>query len=231
MPSLKLAYIRDGMEIIDDPPREVAYLRLSGHSEEKFETQVIPKAPKRPLFDDDFSRIYNAVLSTPSSERLESDDADLYLDPTSPSIEVLRDGVFATNTIIPPAMLPVEQALTYCFDNLTSTILNVLTNKALLHSQHLTYDNIISITLLLKDMSSFPVINPMYASYFTSPLPPSRVTISPPIREPLHLSALISSQSRTGLHVQSRSYWAPANIGPYSQSISVPPVSIELTVV
>jgi diphthine-ammonia ligase len=31
-----------------------------------------------------------------------------------------------------------------------------------------------------------------------------------------------SSPSRKALHVQSRSYWAPANIGPYSQAISVP---------
>lgn len=30
-----------------------------------------------------------------------------------------------------------------------------------------------------------------------------------------------SRDTRLGLHVQSRSYWAPANIGPYSQAISV----------
>jgi diphthine-ammonia ligase len=31
-----------------------------------------------------------------------------------------------------------------------------------------------------------------------------------------------SSPDRKALHVQSRSYWAPANIGPYSQAISIP---------
>jgi len=31
-----------------------------------------------------------------------------------------------------------------------------------------------------------------------------------------------SSPPRKALHVQSRSYWAPANIGPYSQAISIP---------
>jgi diphthine-ammonia ligase len=31
-----------------------------------------------------------------------------------------------------------------------------------------------------------------------------------------------SSLLRKALHVQSRSYWAPANIGPYSQAISIP---------
>ena len=32
----------------------------------------------------------------------------------------------------------------------------------------------------------------------------------------------LSSLSRKALHVQSRSYWAPANIGPYSQAILLP---------
>lgn len=36
----------------------------------------------------------------------------------------------------------------------------------------------------------------------------------------------VPSQQRDGLHVQSRSYWAPANIGPYSQAISVPVVDL-----
>jgi diphthine-ammonia ligase len=31
-----------------------------------------------------------------------------------------------------------------------------------------------------------------------------------------------SSPDRKALHVQSRSFWAPANIGPYSQAISIP---------
>lgn len=70
-------------------------------------------------------------------------------------------------------------------------------------------------------MSDFPVVNPIYAKYFTFPLPPSRVTISTNIPEKVRLSAIISTRPRTGLHVQSRSFWAPANIGPYSQSISV----------
>jgi len=35
-------------------------------------------------------------------------------------------------------------------------------------------------------------------------------------------SSLASQPARKALHVQSRSYWAPANIGPYSQAISTP---------
>lgn len=36
-----------------------------------------------------------------------------------------------------------------------------------------------------------------------------------------------SSPSRKALHVQSRSYWAPANIGPYSQATCIPITSRE----
>ena len=38
----------------------------------------------------------------------------------------------------------------------------------------------------------------------------------------LYISITASPDPREGLHVQSRSYWAPANIGPYSQAVKFP---------
>lgn len=89
--------------------------------------------------------------------------------------------------------------------------------------------SIISTTLLLKSMSSFASVNNSYARLFPIglPNPPARVTIAcliPP-NVLVILSCTISLRPRSthrGLHVQSRSYWAPANIGPYSQAICVP---------
>ncbi len=40
-------------------------------------------------------------------------------------------------------------------------------------------------------------------------------------------SPLPSEPRKKALHVQSRSYWAPANIGPYSQAISIPIATAE----
>jgi diphthine-ammonia ligase len=69
----------------------------------------------------------------------------------------------------------------------------------------------------------------IYGSFFTKPNPPARVTIAcgevlPP---GCNVVVQLSISSRRGvrrptddLHVQSRSYWAPANIGPYSQARS-----------
>lgn len=72
--------------------------------------------------------------------------------------------------------------------------------------------------------------NKIYGSVFTKPNPPARVTIAcgdvfPPGHNIIIHVNLFSKQiwryARGGLHVQSRSYWAPANIGPYSQAMSL----------
>ncbi|THY24553.1 adenine nucleotide alpha hydrolases-like protein [Aureobasidium pullulans] len=85
-------------------------------------------------------------------------------------------------------------------------------------------------TILLRDMSTFGSVNQAYGSHFTTPNPPARVTIacgnSLPTNTHVSLSAIILNDEvasqKQGLHVQSRSYWAPANIGPYSQAIVMP---------
>lgn len=83
-------------------------------------------------------------------------------------------------------------------------------------------------TMLLRSMSDFTKVNPIYGSLFTEPNPPARVTVACGDCMPAGIDVLmsigISSQqpsNKSGLHVQSRSYWAPANIGPYSQAIAV----------
>ena len=89
--------------------------------------------------------------------------------------------------------------------------------------------NVVFSILLLKDMSNFGAVNCAYASLFKSgePNPPARMTIACPLPENIEVSLSVvldlgPRKARRGLHVQSRSYWAPANIGPYSQAICVP---------
>lgn len=85
-------------------------------------------------------------------------------------------------------------------------------------------------TLILNDMSLFPRVNEIYSNYFdvmkNGPLPPTRACISSILsNNSLVQLSLISDTSmdhannKNGLHVQGRSYWAPSNIGPYSQVI------------
>lgn len=112
-----------------------------------------------------------------------------------------------------------------------------------LQYSHLCRSAINHCTLLLRNMSDFTVLNPVYAQYFNGVNPPARVTVAVGDALPLALSSTSLApladvmlsvildktgdssdtvSKRQGLHVQGRSYWAPANIGPYSQAISVP---------
>ena len=90
-------------------------------------------------------------------------------------------------------------------------------------------DDVIFTTILLRSMANFAALNGIYGQLFTKPSPPARVTVACGESLPNDVSVMVSfvinlgaPVTRDGLHVQSRSYWAPANIGPYSQAISVP---------
>ncbi|CDH10471.1 related to Putative ribonuclease YLR143W [Zygosaccharomyces bailii ISA1307] len=87
-------------------------------------------------------------------------------------------------------------------------------------------------SLVLADMSFFIKVNEIYSRYFNiwknGPLPPARTCVASRnmVRGCLvQLSAVLDVscenepyRNKSGLHVQSRSYWAPSNIGPYSQA-------------
>jgi diphthine-ammonia ligase len=95
---------------------------------------------------------------------------------------------------------------------------------------------IINATVILRHMADFPTVNSIYGTLFDAPNPPSRVTIScgdalsasadADIAVYLTVHTALPPAQRHGLHVQSRSYWAPANIGPYSQAMSIPVSSL-----
>ncbi|KAL1837958.1 hypothetical protein VTJ49DRAFT_3229 [Mycothermus thermophilus] len=93
---------------------------------------------------------------------------------------------------------------------------------------------ILSAAVLLRHMSDFPAVNAVYGTLFDAPNPASRVTVAcgpalsaatsdaSNIMVHLLVHTALPTAQRHGLHVQSRSYWAPANIGPYSQAIAFP---------
>lgn len=97
---------------------------------------------------------------------------------------------------------------------------------AVLATHSLSPSSITFTTILLRSMSDFASINSVYATLFSAPNPPARVTVACGDLLPKGVEVMASfvvdvneRVEREGLHVQSRSYWAPANIGPYSQAI------------
>ncbi|WFD44088.1 diphthine--ammonia ligase [Malassezia psittaci] len=86
--------------------------------------------------------------------------------------------------------------------------------------------DICHINVSLESQTLFPILNEVYKTQFGA-APPSRACVAIPLasngaRVVLDVIAFRDSHShsRRVLHVQSRSFWAPANIGPYSQAVS-----------
>ena len=113
--------------------------------------------------------------------------------------------------------------------------------QKILQDKHHSPDDLVFATLLLRSMDDFIPVNTIYASLFTTnrPNPPARVAVASVNNRllPAGVAVMVSftggggGNTREGLHVQSRSYWAPANIGPYSQAISIPLVEAPRRVV
>ncbi|XP_048394257.1 diphthine--ammonia ligase isoform X2 [Stegostoma tigrinum] len=92
------------------------------------------------------------------------------------------------------------------------------------------FSDIILLHLYVKNMKDFGIINSIYDSYFNLN-PPARVCVEAPLPDgvALQIDCLIHKnnltlqdaieQRKETMHVQSISHWAPANIGPYSQSV------------
>jgi diphthine-ammonia ligase len=141
-------------------------------------------------------------------------------EPEAPATQSPKNGYIHLTNITPPPYGSTADQMT---DITYQTLLK-------LDGLQLDPSNIIHSTILLRDISTFAAINPIYGSMFTKPNPPSRVTVAcgelmPPGVDVV-LTVVVDANKeqgrRQGLHVQSWSYWAPANIGPYSQAISVP---------
>jgi len=105
-----------------------------------------------------------------------------------------------------------------------------------LRSSGNTLSDVVYTSIVLRDMADFSAINKIYGACFTRPNPPARATIAcagvlpadKRVMVSFTFSKSVDNPHKKGLHVQSRSYWAPANIGPYSQAISLP-VSSEIS--
>ncbi|KAF2684940.1 adenine nucleotide alpha hydrolases-like protein [Lentithecium fluviatile CBS 122367] len=175
-----------------------------------------------PLFDEEFERIMGMKLDT---------GAGVISLPLQDPIgtELLRP----TNTLS-------LQANLFTFCNITgesapghvptpkSQLANILLRlERVLHLHALPKQSITHCTLLLRNMADFTALNAVYAKYFAYTNPPARATVAVGSSMPAPFDVMLSivahkGVERTGLHVQSQSYWAPANIGPYGQAITVP---------
>ena len=94
----------------------------------------------------------------------------------------------------------------------------------ILQENSLGWANVLNIHLYVSDMQTFAAVNAVYGNYFKIS-PPSRVCVEARLPEPFRVQldclAFRDTSLRKCMHVQGISFWAPANIGPYSQAVSV----------
>jgi diphthine-ammonia ligase len=242
---------KKSIRIDNGPPRKLeggqAVLKIeastleekSKDNEESTDTLRIPE-----LFDEEFMRLLQATerssdYACPTSKDAPARNTAQLSSPQSLSI---ADHL--------PQNISNDTATVFTYANLTSDAHPTTTPLSpsqqlvkiflrldhVMKQGHLSRSAINHCTLLLRDMSDFTVLNPIYAQYFSDVNPPARVTIAAgnamPDKIDVMLSVVVDKDSidqhgtitravkRQGLHVQGRSYWAPANIGPYSQAIS-----------
>ncbi|RCI03262.1 ATP binding domain 4 [Rhizopus stolonifer] len=93
-----------------------------------------------------------------------------------------------------------------------------------LAQRDLSWKDVVTVNVLVRDMNDFGRINAIYKNFFDiNPSP--RALIGAHLKSPCNLKidvVAIKAQDnvkRDTMHVQGISYWAPANIGPYSQSV------------
>lgn len=95
-------------------------------------------------------------------------------------------------------------------------------------------NNFCYITLYVRSMAEYAALNAAYAKAFNFVNPPTRVCVECPLPEGCQVvleavafrSRYVSDSNdvehrRHTMHVQGISHWAPANIGPYSQSTRI----------
>ncbi|KAG6336691.1 hypothetical protein ID866_2398 [Astraeus odoratus] len=227
----------------------VAYLRIkSATVEDKRDEQLSAEetqgdVPVPPLLEPSFRNVRMQVArsildptcpSSCTSTRCVGPLAQEYAR-LPPSVRTVGGWIAVGNVSLPPETetQSVGEQVTRCFD-----ILKELLAPHVRSSASDTLASAAMITLLIPslDPTTFGAANSAYSAFFGAS-PPARACIGAGKVVMLDCVARTSVASmentsevnvgdsqgvpRRSLHVQSLSYWAPANIGPYSQAISV----------
>ncbi|THH12546.1 hypothetical protein EW146_g7598 [Bondarzewia mesenterica] len=199
----------------------VAFLRIKdARLEPKTDTPIF-HVPVPELLDEDFARIPRLLLD---SERVREAQA-VAAQPVVPESSLIRigpetkrigDWISLADICIMAEMgeISLEDEVRACF--------HILQNRLKEHS--LLLSHLANINMFISSMELFAPINAVYSTFFgTSPPARACVAVDLPSSIRMKLDCIAYAEhapaDRQALHVQGLSYWAPANIGPYSQAI------------
>lgn len=199
-------------QVVSHSKDDVSYLKLKVSLQDKSESAdfVLP-APS--LLDDKFAPICEDLESEIEEDNSQDKHEKYNMIDGSPAVSIVSTKTKLYISNVTSSKTTLTEQTEHIFAQLQDILIS--NNSSLNHIQH--------ITLLISDMSQFAEVNKVYEEQFSKFfLPPSRICIE----TTLYSSSLVQLSCtairlaiKQGIHIRSRSYWAPQNIGPYSQSI------------
>ncbi|RPD67264.1 hypothetical protein L227DRAFT_582593 [Lentinus tigrinus ALCF2SS1-6] len=200
----------------------VAYIRIKKASlQPKTSVSDVFDVAIPPVLAEPFSNLRNIAASGLSPQRSDTPTMTGSISSTpSPATSSNKIGPWVSVANVqrelcePLREVTIEDEVRECFETL----------KARLAKHSLTLANCANINIFLSSMDLFARVNAVYATCFGTS-PPARACVAVDLPAPLRVRldciayAERTSSERQALHVQGLSYWAPANIGPYSQAI------------
>ncbi|KAJ3190557.1 ATP binding domain 4, partial [Irineochytrium annulatum] len=141
-----------------------------------------------------------------------------------------RLGIPKRSVVIKGTVLALSNITTTAFGlRLEEEFKNVMDQiQASLFEHCLSWRDVVKMHVYVRSMSSFGAMNKVYGTFF-SLNPATRVTVEVPLAQEVQFQVgclavrpdVSPILRRDSMHVQGISYWAPANIGPYSQAVKV----------
>lgn len=197
-------------QIVEHSNDNVGYLKVDVELVDKKNDIEEQTSDHKQILEESFQEIFNSVPEELADTKLITKIIRNEMN-VQPCLQLLSETLHFSN-VIGEGLSIVEQSIDI-FSQLRKVL--EINNYGINEVQH--------VTLLLADMKDFEAVNEIYEKEFCLFfLPPSRICIATSLPENRFVQMSFSIMKRGkkgGIHVRSRSYWAPQNIGPYSQCI------------
>lgn len=166
--------------------------------------------PVPPLLQDEFAQIVSTVDNVIPNGSAVVPLVDSFR--LVPAVASLSTRTYISNLVSDKSSIEEQ----------TEDVLSQL--RVFLAERALSFADIQHMTVLVLNMAHFGRLNGAYSKFFEGlHLPPSRVCVETVLPAPhqIQLACVVLKPEgpKMGIHIRSRSYWAPQNIGPYSQAI------------
>ncbi|KAH7916170.1 hypothetical protein BJ138DRAFT_1169482 [Hygrophoropsis aurantiaca] len=227
-PLFKSRIILNETEVVvhsDNEFAPVAFFRMKDVSLER-KSDIDPLIVQTPLLlESEATQVYDAISVAQSrtsfeATRFNASDISSTIPHNGMSSKAIGPWIAVANVhrdlSDDIAELTIEEEVRQCFSKL----------QGRLKGYSLSLSHCANINVFLASMDHFPKVNAVYTTFFGSS-PPARACVAIDLPSPIRIKldciacAEASPNDRQALHVQGLSYWAPANIGPYSQAIMI----------